>query len=554
MSSPGVAFAALLLVFYLGASAASDPLSGPALRYDGVDVCRRAISTSSPEAQAWFNQGLTLLYGFNHQEALRSFHQATLADPTCAMAWWGLAAASAVDLNDSSMTRGDYHRGWSASTKAIEAAVLATPVERALAGAVATRFAWPPPFERRKLDEAYAAAMERVYAEFPDDPDVATSYADALMLLQPWDYWTPEHEPKGRVLEAIDALERALAAAPDHAGACHFLIHATEAGQPRRGEPAADALANRVPGSGHLLHMPSHIYVHVGRYADAADVNQAAIAADHRYFDQAPEPGGALGYYAHNVHMLAFSAMMEGREELALQAARELEHELSEEVIQSDLPWFDGLMATTLHVMVRFGRWEAILSEPEPPAYRLLSRAQRHYARGVALAALGRPAEARVEQATFTQLAAKVPEDWNVGANPSKEVLGLARQMLEGEISWREGRVEEAFDAMREGARLEDSRVYDEPPGWLQPVRHAFGALLVAAKRHAQAEDVYREDLRRNPGNGWSLLGLEQALAAQGKSAEASSVAAELASVWRRADVQPMSSCYCEPGEAAAEQ
>jgi len=203
--------------------------------------------------------------------------------------------------------------------------------------------------------------------------------------------------------------------------------------------------------------------------------------------------------------------------------------------------------------MVRFGRWEELLREPEPPAHRVLSRAQRCYARGVALAALGRPEEARIEQARFEELAAEVPEEWNVGANPSKEVLGLARQMLEGEISWREGNVEQAFAAMSEGARLEDQMVYDEPPGWMQPVRHAFGALLMAAERYPRAEAVYREDLARNPGNGWSLLGLEQALTAQGKTTEAAAVAAELAIVWRHADVQPKSSCYCEPGRVAAD-
>lgn len=536
-----------VLVLLLGACRSTDPLSVPALRYEGLDVCRRTVSTESAEAQAWFDQGLTLLYGFNHEEAIRSFHQATLADPGCTMAWWGLATASAVDLNDDEMTRDDYRRGQDASRQAVATAAHATPVEAALARAVATRFAWPPPADRRALDEAYAAAMERVYDEFPDDPDVATNYADALMLLEPWDYWTPEHEPKGRILAAIEALERARAVAPEHAGACHFLIHATEAGQPRRGEAAADALAGRVPGSGHLLHMPSHLYVHLGRYADAADVNAAAIAADHAYFARTPDPLNHRGYYAHNVHMLAFAAMMEGRERAAMDAARELEREVPEELIREDLPWYDGLMATSLHVMVRFGHWEAILQEPEPPAYRLLSRAQRHYARGVALAALGRPAEARVEQAAFEQLAARVPEDWNVGSNPSREVLGLARQMLEGEISWREGQIERAFDVLREGARLEDQLVYDEPPGWMQPVRHAFGALLMAAGRYAEAEAVYREDLERNPGNGWSLLGLEKALAAQGRTTAAGAVAQELAAAWARADVQPRSSCYCEP-------
>jgi len=544
----------LLLALSLSACAVpghladTGPLQYPAQLYQGADVCHRSVSTSSAEAQEWFNQGLTLLYGFNHEEAIRSFHRATELDPDCAMAWWGLATASAVDLNDLSMSEEDFRRGTDAAHRAVLAARHATPVERALATAVAARFTLPVPEDRRPLDEAYAASMEEVYRAFPDDPDVATNYADSLMLLQPWDYWTPEHEAKGRVLEAIAALEHGRESHPDHVGLCHFLIHATEAGQPYRGEAAADALAYRTPGAGHLLHMPSHLYVHIGRYADAADVNQAAIAADHRYFAEAPTPGRYLGYYAHNVHMLAFAAMMEGREQVAMNAANELLREVPEEAIRSALPWFDGLMATKLHVMIRFGHWEEILQEPEAPDYRLLSRAQRYYARGVALAALGRSAYARLEQVQFEKYAAEVPEEWNVGANPSKEVLGLARLMLEGEISWREGKVEQAFAAMREGVALEDQMVYDEPPGWMQPVRHAFGALLVAAKRYEEAEQVYREDLAHNPGNGWALLGLEQALRAQDKLAEADAVAMELAQAWQRADVKPMSSCYCEPG------
>jgi tetratricopeptide (TPR) repeat protein len=209
-------------------------------------------------------------------------------------------------------------------------------------------------------------------------------------------------------------------------------------------------------------------------------------------------------------------------------------------------------MSTPLHVMIRFGRWEEILAEPAPPAWRLLSVAQYHYARGVPLSALGRTDEARVEREAFEEAAVRVPEDWVVGANPSKEVLGLARQMLKGELLWREGAVEEAFEAMAEGCRLEDELVYDEPPGWMQPVRHAFGALLMADGRAAEAETIYREDLQRNPGNGWSLLGLQQALAAQGKTDDAEAAAEQLADVWQRADVRPSSSCYCEPGRASS--
>ncbi|RKY22081.1 MAG: hypothetical protein DRQ55_02195 [Planctomycetota bacterium] len=540
----------LTLLLPLAGCAAPSPLDSPALRYGDVDVCGREVTTSSPEAQAWFDQGLTLLYGFNQDEATRSFHAATQADPGCAMAWWGLALASGIDLNDPDMSEQDCRRAHDAAQRALAESDGASELERALIEALATRYAWPAPDDRGELDQAYADAMQSVFARFGEDPDVCTLYADALMCMQPWDYWTAEGEMKGRVGEAIDALERALTGAPDHAGACHYLIHACEAGQPERAEPAADRLADRVPGSGHLLHMPSHIYVHVGRFADASDCNVAAIAADHRYFETAPARGNYMLYYVHNVHMLAFAAMMEGREQVAMDAARELEREVPLDVIEEMAPFVDGLMSTPLHVMVRFGHWEQILREPEPADFQLFSRANYHYARGVALSALGRTQEARVERAAFEQAAAAVPEDWRAGSNPSSDVLQIAGHMLAAELLWREGHVDDAFVHMAAGAAVEDAMVYDEPPGWMQPVRHAWGALLMADGRHADAEQVYRDDLARNPGTGWSILGLEQALRAQGQDAAADRAAAELALVWKRADVQATSSCYCEPGLA----
>ncbi|MFT7462292.1 MAG: tetratricopeptide (TPR) repeat protein, partial [Pseudohongiellaceae bacterium] len=308
----------------LGGCASSGPVAPPARLYDGVDACAREVSTHSAAAQEWFDQGLTLLYGFNHEEAIRSFQRATELDPGCSMAWWGLAMASGIDLNNSAMTEDDSRRAWDAAQQAAATAPGASPVEAALAKAITTRYTWPAPEDRSELDVAYAQAMEAVSKEFPADPDVACVYADSLMLLQPWDYWTAEGEPKGRIEEAIAVLEVVLAEEPDHAGACHFYIHALEAGQPERAIAAADRLLNRVPGAGHLLHMPSHIYVHVGRFADASDCNEIAIAADEAYFAVAPAHGFYQLYYAHNLHMLAFSAMMEGREKLATETAAQL--------------------------------------------------------------------------------------------------------------------------------------------------------------------------------------------------------------------------------------
>ena len=303
-----------------------------------------------------------------------------------------------------------------------------------------------------------------------------------------------------------------------------------------------------MPGAGHLVHMPAHVYTRVGRYGDAADANERAIAADEAYFAIAPEPAFYRIYYVHNVHFLAYAAMMEGRYETAIAAARKMERDVPEQFIRDYTSFADGLMPTTFHVLIRFGRWDDIIAEPDYPEYRVLSRAMRHYARGVAFSATGRTEEARVELEAFDALAAQVPDDWYVGVNVASDVLPLARQMLVGELTFREGQLDEAFAALREGAAMEDALVYDEPPGWMQPVRHALGALLMADGRAAEAEQVYREDLVKNPENGWSLLGLELALRAQGNVEAAEPVAERLATAWARADVRPTSSCYCEPG------
>jgi tetratricopeptide (TPR) repeat protein len=537
-----------LALLVVAGCAAPGPLDHPAKFYEGVSASGRPVNTASADAQAWFDQGLTLFYAFNHDEATRSFHQATLADPSCAMAWWGLSLASGIDLNDGRMSDEETERAVEAAHRAVLEAEDEGPLVQALAAALVTRFAYPAPEDRTELDEAYAEVMAEVYAEHGDDPDVAALYAESIMALSPWDYWSEERELKDRLPEAVDALEHALSLAPDHAGACHILIHLLEAGDPYRAEAAADRLADAVPGAGHLLHMPSHIYVHVGRYADAADCNVRAIEADEAYFAAAPTPGGYMMYYAHNVHMLAYSAMMEGREQVAIDSSRQLEADVPQDFIRDNAAWVDGLMSSSLHVLIRFGHWEQILREPEPESYQLMSWAQYHYARGVALSALGRTEEARVERAAFAEAAAAVPEDWRAGSNPAGEVLKIAGHMLAGELLWREGDADAAFAEMEAGAAVEDAMIYDEPPGWMQPVRHAWGALLMSDGRFADAEQVYLDDLGQNPGNGWSYLGLEQALSAQGKRRQAMDAAEKLAEVWARADTEATSSCFCEPG------
>jgi len=379
---------------------------------------------------------------------------------------------------------------------------------------------------------------------------VAALYAESLMDLQPWDYWTVELEPKGRTTDFVAAIEGVLAREPDHPGACHFYIHAMEAGPtPEKAVPYAERLEARAPGAGHLVHMPSHIYARVGRYGDAADANVRAVKADRDYFANAPQPAIYFIYYAHNQHFLAYASMMEARYEPAIKAARELERDMPDEVIRAFGWLIEGIMPTNYHVMIRFGKWQEILEEPLPAEHRLVTRAVHYYARGIALSVLDRTDEARVEVAKFEEAAAAVPEHWWVFNNRMHDVLPIAMAMLEGEMAFREGRLEDAWSALRRGIEAEDKLIYDEPPAWMLPVRHSMGALLMASGEYAEAEKLYREDQERHPGNGWTLLGMYQALEAQGRNDEGAEYASTLQTAWKRVDEKPSSSCACAPGK-----
>ena len=305
---------------------------------------------------------------------------------------------------------------------------------------------------------------------------------------------------------------------PEHPGANHFYIHAVEASRdPDRAEAPADRLRTLVPGSGHLVHMPSHIYIRVGRYSDALDANAEAVASDRAYFALAPKPRMYAVYYAHNLHFLAYAGMMSGRYEEALTAARSLEAEVPEAPLREFAPLIEGIMPATMHVMIRFGKWEEVLQEPPYPDWRLTSVAARYYARSVALSALGRTDEARVEMGLFREAVDNIPADWHVFANPASEVMPIAHAMIEGELLYREGKKEEAYALLREGAAAEDALIYDEPPGWMLPVRHALGALLMADGKFEEAEQVYREDLARNRNNGWGAAWLAAVSARAGQ-------------------------------------
>jgi tetratricopeptide (TPR) repeat protein len=524
------------------------PQQSSANLYAGFEGYSRAITTKSESAQRWFNQGIQLLYGYNHDEAIRSFEKASEIDPTCAMGWWGSAYSRGLHINNPEMTEEQSQLAYEAAEKALQALDSESPAEQALVKAVAQRYALPVPKDRKPLDQAYADAMEKAWHQFPDDPDIGALFAESLMNLQPWDLWTGEAAPKGRAIEILAVLDRTLARTPNHPGANHFYIHAVEASPwPEKGLEAAERLGGLIPGSGHLVHMPSHIYIRTGRYADAVTSNQKAITADEAYFQSSPAPEFYSVYYLHNVHFLAYAAMMEGRFATAIEAARKIETQIPAAFLKKYVTVADGFMPTALHVLIRFGKWNEILAEPAPEDWRLFSRAEWHFARSIANSALGETQAARDELKKFDEVAAQITDEWKMGNNPAGNVLAIARLMATGELEFREGRRDDAFDLLREAVRMEEALSYDEPPGWMQPVRHALGALLLADGRHAEAEQVYRADLKRHPHNAWSLLGLQQSLGLQGKTADADAMAEQVRAAWARADVKPVASCYCHP-------
>jgi tetratricopeptide (TPR) repeat protein len=400
--------------------------------------------------------------------------------------------------------------------------------------------------DRADLDEAYRVAMEGLWDENPADPDVGTLYAESIMSCQPWNYWTNDYEPVERAEEIIALLEECMALAPRHPGAHHFYIHMVESsGKAERGIPSADLLGELMPGSGHLRHMPSHIYANVGRYADAVKVNEEAVALDDEYFAAYGKPTFYLNYYAHNIQFLVFGAMMEGRKELSFQYVDKLESLITDPIIEMFAPFIDGMNAMRFHNYIRFGMWEEILAAPDYAEFRKASRTMRRYARTVALANLGRTDEARQELVRFDLAAAETPEDWMIAFNSCEMVYGIARMVAEAEISWREGDAPKAISMLKAACEEEHNLTYTEPPAWLIPIRHALGAIQLASGDAAGAEQSYRENLMKHKGNAWSLLGLHQSLEKQGKLEAAAALKPQVDEAWGRADIQAPSSCYC---------
>ncbi|MFO0932835.1 MAG: tetratricopeptide repeat protein [Planctomycetota bacterium] len=514
---------------------------------DDLGAYHRPVATSSKAAQAWFDQGLTWLYAFNHDEAIASFRRAADLDPTCSMVWWGIAVANGPHINFPLVPPDRAAAAWAALEKA-KAATGGSDVERALVDALSTRYANPQPDDRRPLDVAYAEAMGRVRERFPKDADVATLYAEALMDLQPWDLWTLDGKPKGRVQEVVETLERAITLSPSHPGALHLHVHALESGpDPARAKPSADLLRTLVPGAGHLVHMPCHVYVRTADFDGAIAANEAAIRADERHRSRFPRTGFYQIYMAHNRQFLCFAAMLAGRSALALDAAKRMVDEIPKEFVEAWGPVVDGFLPIQLHAMVRFGRWDDVLAFPPFADGLIAANAVRRYARGVALTALGRTDDAKVELAAL-EAAVAAMDDRPMGNNPAKVVLQIPRHLLAGELRFRLGQRDEGLAELREAVKAEDALVFDDPPDWMMAARHPLGAALLEAKRWDEAEATFRADLARFPENGWALYGLLRVLHETARTDEFLAVQARYQKAWAKADVTLHSPCFCQPG------
>ncbi|MDX1390736.1 MAG: hypothetical protein R3241_00050 [Rheinheimera sp.] len=510
---------------------------------EGLGNYNLPVTVANPEVQRWFNQALMLTYGFNHQAAERSFLKAAELDPDCAMCWWGAALVLGPHVN-AGMDPANNSAAWQRLQQAKSLSHRVAPWEQALIQALSTRYAEQPPADRSALDQAYANAMADVVTKLPDHLDAATLYAEAMMNLQPWDYWDGQGNPTGNTASIVQVLEGIIARNAEHAGALHLYIHAVEASnEPERGARAADRLRDLIPGSGHLVHMPAHIYARVGRWHDAVIANQRAIVADNDYLAACrPTPGVyPLGYVPHNHHFLWFASTMTGNQAIALAAADSTAVRTSDPQLMR-IPGMEAMQnfaVTPLFAKVRFGQWQAITETVKPAAEFPYMVAIWHYAQGMASLRSAKPEAAKEHHksllALTTDPAIAKMKMWN--RYSLSHGVALAERMLSAEMAWHAKQQDNAFTALQQAVMIEDKLPYDEPPAWHAPVRQTLGALLLEAGRLAEAEQAYRAELRRNPENGWSLFGLEQALRRQGKLVEADAIAARFKQAWAHADI-----------------
>jgi tetratricopeptide (TPR) repeat protein len=496
------------------------------------------VTTKSARAQQFINQGVNLAYGFNHAEAARAFAEAARLDPSCAMAYWGQALVLGPNIN-AAMSADDEPKAYELVRKATSLAGRATARERAYIAALAKRYTGKAA-DRAAADRAFADAMRDLVRRYPRDLDAATIFAESLMDLRPWNYWTRDGVALDGTEDAIAALKRVLAANPKHPGALHYWIHLWEpTGTPEMAEREADRLLPLMPGAGHIIHMPAHIYLRVGRYADVVSSNERAARADEDYIAQCRAQGMyPLGYYPHNLHFVWLGSTMSGQRRLALDAARRTAAAVAN-ATPEQLPSVQGFLVVPYYAMIRFGMWDEILAEPRPRYDTPFTRGIAHFARGTALSAKGRLEEAQKELASLRQIVgdpelAKLPP---FSLNSPAAILRIAPDVLAGDLAARRKDYDVAIAHFERAVRHEDALIYTEPPDWHAPVRHWLGAALLDAGRPVEAEVVYWEDLRRNRDNGWSLFGLHKALVAQGRHEDASAAQQRFTRAWKGADV-----------------
>lgn len=513
--------------------------------FDGLGEFQRKVTTSSGEAQRYFDQGMRYLWAFNHDESSRSFAKAAELDPACAMCWWGLALTVGPNYNVPFMAGPRAKVAFESEQIAQKDAAAAQRVEQALIAALGKRYPNAQPLDPSNegpVLTAYAQAMKEVAAEFPEDLDVQTLYAESMMNLNAWKLWSLDGKPAPGTTEIVATLEKVLKKDPQHPGANHYYIHAMEASpHPEAAVASAERLRGMMPAAGHLVHMPAHIMQRVGRYEEASEANRKGAEADVAYFGKTKPLDYYAMYLGHNYQFLAFSAAMEGRKAETLEAARQSRATIPDEMLLG-MPGVDWVIGGVYFAKVRFGLWDEMLADAAPnPKLPGLTGAYL-FGKGMALTAKGKLDEAKSVIEQIDKLAAATPADYGAGYNSARDMFAIASLVTRARVADAEGRSDDAIRLLREAVAKEDQTAYDEPADWFFPVRHGLGAQLLKAGKAADAEVVYREDLKRHPDNGWALFGLKQSLAAQKRSAEAGKADEEFREAWKRADVQLTSS------------
>jgi tetratricopeptide (TPR) repeat protein len=517
----------------------------PATLITGLGDIHHPVSTRNPEAQRFFNQGLALVYGFNHDEAVRSFKRAAELDPNLAMAHWGVALALGPNINmdvDAEREKAAYE----AVQKALALASKASEPERAYINALARRYSNDPKADLKKLSIDYKNAMGDVSRRFPDDLDAATLYAESIMVLRPWQFWSSDGKPAEGTEEMVAVLESVLRRDPQHTGANHYYIHAVEASpHPEWALPSAQRLKVLAPMAGHLVHMPAHIDIRSGNYDAAARSNAYAAEADREYFRLTGQQGMyPIMYYSHNLHFLAVAHSMQGRYQDARRAADQLTAHLGQFLKEAGpafdavLPMLDGFMPTPTLMMVRFRRWDDLLQSPAPDQKLAATTALWHFGRAMAYAGLGNVESAEKEQILSRAAARALPADRPFGFNTAVNVLSIAQNVMSARIATAKNDKRAAIEFLRKAAALEDSLTYDEPEDWYIPVRESLGGALILNGEHSEAEKMFRKELEKHRRNGRALFGLLESLKAQGKTGAAAFVQREFEAAWKNADTK----------------